>query len=577
MISLALQEDILVARVKGATSSVFYNNISRLKKLGFAFNEEDKTWASSWSKLQVLRTLKEFDGSVAFMQPMSYLVDREMSRVGTDWESVDTTYVKSLLKPYLKIDPFEYQWKSTAYFFEHDGGILADEMGIGKTFQGILYILACLLSGKCSRFVIIPPSHLALNWMAEFKKFTDYITPVVAKGDRKKREKIYNALAQDDMFVTIIGQEVLRQKDHWDLDHIQVLHPESMVVDEAHHARNRETLLNKVLRLLDVEYSYQLTGTPFQTKAEDVFSLFEIYNPIIFGTLREFQKKYVMYQFNGKFNELMGYKNLDQMHELMSPHMMRRVRKDIGVESKMLPPQTIMVEMTRDQDKLNALFFKQLEELDASIQSLTSKKNITEDQEKQLEKLQNQYKSIFTYMQEAADCAALLDNNDHKYSATSPKLDLIFDIVEEKLECGEKVVIFTRFKRFLYMIDKKLAIFEPVLISGDTKDSDRQAAQDRFNKDPQYRVFICTDAAQEGVNLPGGSTLIHADLLWNEEAMNQRSMRIDRIDSVLDELLVIKLVSSGSIEELMLGKLAKRRAAGASIIGSFSNTRGEIS
>jgi SNF2 family DNA or RNA helicase len=574
MISLALNGDMLEARVKAASSSVFYNNINRLKYLGFEFNEAEKTWVTQWSKSRVLLTLKEFGDSAAVMQPRSYLVDRQESRVGADWEAVDTTFIRSLLRGNVSLAPFDYQWKSTAYFLDHDGGINADWMGIGKTFQGIMYVLACILYEKAHRFVIIPPSHLALNWQKEFEKFTDYISPTVIRGTRVRREKLYKKLSSQDEFVAVIGQEMLRQKDLWDLDQLQALGAEVLVVDEVHHARNRETLFNKALRKLRVENKYLLTGTPFQTKAEDVFALFEIYDPTIFGSLKNFRDRYLIYQFNGKFNELVGYKNLDELHEKMSPHMIRRERKDIGIESKMLPPQIITVEMASDQEKLTAGFYEQLEELDAIVQTYLKMKELDAEQEIQLSRAQNKYKSLFTKLQEAADCAALLNDKTHTYSRISPKAELIHDIVEEKLESGEKVVIFTRFKRFLDIIVEKLQGFNPKIICHGVNDKSRQAIQDSFNTDPACNVIVCTDAAQEGINLPGGSTLIHADILWNPEAMNQRSMRIDRIDSQANVLHVIELISDGSVEQMMLGKLAKRRAQGASLIGSFSKQGG---
>ncbi|MEW6770057.1 MAG: DEAD/DEAH box helicase [Bacillota bacterium] len=586
MIVVDLVGSDIVCRVR-ATGNLFYEHVRTLRKLGFKF-DGTRSWRIPYSPAVVDKLLAAFGGNnLAYLTSMEELKGESLELPEPDesfWEGLSD--FKEFLAPLLKFEPRQYQWRGAYFLYKKERGLVADEMGLGKTFQGIMAVTAGLEEGKFSRALILCPSHLKSQWRTEFYKFTE-TEAVVLDGDRKKRSAIYDSLGE--RFVAVCGYETIRQGDRWDLDYLAGLGCGCVLCDEIHHARNRNTNTARALRSLvkKVPYRFLLTGTPFQKHAEDVYSIFEILDARILGKLGEFKKKYIIYSFNGHYTEIIGYRDLGDLHRRISVHMTRRRKSDVGLELPEKIEQTILVDMTDEQRKLHGELRAKLR---SALEALKDAENAAAAR-----RLTNEIKSVFTLLQEVADCPALLKMSSspgvRKYggSETSPKISLLRDIVSEKLAGGESVVIFTRFRRFAQMIAYALVDAgvekAPLLVHQDvpkicktglynckmcpvfTLDSceSRIKIQEVFNAGLN-KVLVCTDAAREGLNLTAGSTLVHADILWNPFAMDQRSDRIHRLDSPHERVHIIQLVSAGSIEEKMLERMRDRRIAGTTIV-----------
>jgi superfamily II DNA/RNA helicase len=77
---------------------------------------------------------------------------------------------------------------------------------------------------------------------------------------------------------------------------------------------------------------------------------------------------------------------------------------------------------------------------------------------------------------------------------------------------------------------------------------------ERFQNDPDCRVFVSTDAGGIGLNLQNASLLINLDMPWNPAILEQRIGRIYRMGQ-LENVTVINMVSTETIEHRMLGVL----------------------
>ncbi|AOQ24634.1 RNA polymerase-associated protein RapA [Moorella thermoacetica] len=581
MIQVNKVDNLVTVQIRTASYN-FYNIKDKVKSLGFKWNPDLKAWVLPAAPGIVTKLERAFGDKVGYLLPEEEIEGGHIAPIS--FPPVSHAVVrrtKKLLSKYLKAEPFLYQWEGMALLLQHPKAILGDEMGLGKSFQLIAAIKGGFLLDYFRRVLLVCPSHLRYQWAAEFQKFTDII-PTVIDGNRKKRKKIYDALTDG---VVIIGYELLRKKNRFDFDYLYKW-PDCLVCDEIHHAKNRDTDTARTLRKIKTTYRWLASGTPYQKAVEDIYSIFEILDKNILGKWSDFQKYYLVYNFNGRYKELVGYRHLSELAAKIRPYIIRRLKTDVVLQLPQKQQQTILVAMTESQKQIAA-------NLRAMMQETLEQLQVTKNP-KTRQQLDNRYLSLFTFSLMNTDSPELLKISNSKMaqqlvkgkSIASPKLDMLEDIVQEKLAGGEKVVIFTQFKEFLKLISKRLAKNKigVVEVSGDvpmacstkrSKCSDcpqlsrcvsRKKAQYLFNNDPKIGVLVATDAGQEGLNLQAGSTLIHADLLWNPAGMDQRSDRIHRADSKHEKVHIISLIAAGSIEERILAALEERRELGRNLI-----------
>ncbi len=581
MIQVNKVDNLITLQLKTASYN-FYKEKDKVKSLGARWDPNRKAWVLPVAPGIVKKLENVFGDQVGYLLPEEEIEGGRRETVSfLPTTSATIKDTKKLLQKHLKAEPFPYQWEGIAFLLQHQKAVLGDEMGLGKSFQLIAAIKGGLLQGYFERVLLVCPSHLRYQWAAEFQKFSDII-PTVIDGDRKKRKKIYDGLTDG---VVIIGYELLRKKDGFDFDYLKNW-PDCLVCDEIHHAKNRDTDTARSLRKIKTSCRWLATGTPFQKAVEDVYSIFEILDKDILGKWSDFQKYYLVYNYNGRYKEVVGYRHFSELAAKIQPYIIRRLKSDVALQLPEKQQQTILVAMTESQQQI-------ANRLRSMMQETLEQLKVTKDPRLK-QRLDNHYLSLFTFSLMNAASPELLKISSSKLaqklvkdkSLASPKLDMVEDIIAEKLAGGEKVVVFTQFKEFLKLIANRLTKnkISTVEVSGDipvacsTKRSkcngcpqlkhciSRKKAQYLFNNDPQIKVLLATDAGQEGLNLQAGSTLVHADLLWNPAGMDQRTDRIHRADSKHEKVHIISLIAAGSIEERMLAALEERREVGRSLI-----------
>jgi SNF2 family DNA or RNA helicase len=142
------------------------------------------------------------------------------------------------------------------------------------------------------------------------------------------------------------------------------------------------------------------------------------------------------------------------------------------------------------------------------------------------------------------------------------------NILDELFETSdEKVVIFSQWKRMTYLVSKELDIrgvpYEH--LHGGVPSEKRKNLFDRFNNDPDCRVFLSTDAGSTGLNLQSASMLINLDIPWNPAVLEQRIARIHRMGQK-NNVSVINFVAQGTIEHRMLSVLDFKSALSQGIL-----------
>ncbi|WP_229458916.1 helicase-related protein [Massilia glaciei] len=149
------------------------------------------------------------------------------------------------------------------------------------------------------------------------------------------------------------------------------------------------------------------------------------------------------------------------------------------------------------------------------------------------------------------------------------KVDELVNLLDDLFEDPTaKVVVFSQWRRTHELIARRLAArgWGHVLFHGGVPTDKRAALVDRFNGEPDCRVFLSTDAGGVGLNLQyAAATIVNMDLPWNPAVLEQRIGRVHRIGQTRG-VQVVNFVSQGTIEEGMLSVLAFKQSLFAGVL-----------
>jgi SNF2 family DNA or RNA helicase len=296
------------------------------------------------------------------------------------------------------------------------------------------------------------------------------------------------------------------------------------------------------------QYRWFLTGTPMENSPVDIFNLFRLVHPSIFGlNPTKFNELY----FEDKWHK--KPKNLDDLARRIAPYMLRRTKITESIPKVRI--DFIRLDMTDAQEAIN-------QELICTSLLVRDKSLSDEDQQK----LKDQGISLLTnygLMVQVADSPALLERSDSKYGKTlykqhasteSPKLDWTVDfLVERKVDPENKTIIFTRSDDIAMALHERLlksgfTEADLILYVGGLSETQQKKAKEKFINGTGS-VFIGTDAAAEGLNLQKADVIVCIDLPYHPSRLDQRIGRAQRRGSAFEFIHVFCLISVNSIDE----------------------------
>lgn len=392
------------------------------------------------------------------------------------------------------------------------GGVLADDMGLGKTLEVIALIDTFYKEGSS---IVIAPTSLIFNWEMEFKKFAPDIPVEVIYGLSREGENIRNAYNQKKVLIT--SYESLRM----DIDKYENMKFKTIIVDEAQFIKNPDALKTLACKKLKAESKFALTGTPIENSLMDLWSIFDFILPGYMKTKKEFAKAYENFQ----DKEL-----LQELNKKSSPFILRRLKSDVlNLKEKVeVYAYSVMSEPERK------LYEKYLHEAQEEITS----------EDYQI----SHVLSLLTRLRELA-CEPRLFLDDVK--TKNSKLDMLLDIVHEKIDDGHKMLIFSQFTSMFGFIEERLKEdnVKFLELTGKTPAKDRIDLVNEFNGNEDIKVFLISlKAGGTGLTLTSADTVIHYDPWWNLAAMNQATDRTYRIGQE-KQVNVIKLINKDTIED----------------------------
>ena len=411
------------------------------------------------------------------------------------------------------------------------GGILADEMGLGKTLQ----TLAFLQSQIGMRSLIICPTSLVFNWLAEAKKFTPRLKVLALEGPN--RHSLFEKIPEHDLIVT--SYALVRR----DAERYQELEFDTLVLDEAQHIKNRQTQNAQAVKAIRARHRLVLTGTPLENSVLDLWSIFDFLMPGYLGSAQDFRERYELPLARDKSAQVQA-----RLSRRLRPFVLRRLKRDVAPELPARLEQVSFCELTEDQ---RSVYTQVIE---------TSRREVLETVGAQgLAKSRMIVLTALLRLRQICCDLRLLDLEHVDPATASGKLDLFGELLEEVIDGGHRVLVFSQFVSMLTLLREKLTAEEIDFCYLDGSTSNRSQVVERFQKNSDIPVFLISlKAGGVGLNLTGADTVIHFDPWWNPAVEQQAADRAHRIGQTR-VVTNYKLITRNTVEEKILALQNRKR------------------
>ena len=411
-----------------------------------------------------------------------------------------------------------YQWMSRLAYWG-GGACLADDMGLGKTLQAITLMLSRASQGP--QLVVVPTS-LLQNWKSELLRFAPALTPKILNQAGIDRSQTVETAEAGDIVIATYGLlvtegELLAQRT-WT----------TIVLDEAHSIKNRDTQTSKSAMTLKADFRLMLTGTPLQNHLNEIWNLFQFANPGLLGSYNQFTERFIIPIERDHDRERQRL-----LRRLLSPFLLRRTKDDVLNELPEKTEITLRVELSPEEqalyDNLRQQAILNLEDNSkGAIQALAE----------------------ITKLRQAA-CHPRLVNP--KLKLASSKTQAFLSLAEQLINSGHRALVFSQFTSHLALIREELDKQQtPYLyLDGSTSANERARLVKAFQTGSQPLFLISLKAGGLGLNLTAADYVIHLDPWWNPAIEDQASDRTHRIGQERP-VTVYRLIAAGTIEEKIL-------------------------
>lgn len=431
------------------------------------------------------------------------------------------------------------------------GGVLADDMGLGKTLQTIAHLTLEVSEGRAQHpSLVIAPTSLMHNWKREIAKFAPHLRVHLHHGSGRKR--VWSKAKDADVVLTSYPLLVR------DLERLEAERWHFVVLDEAQAIKNARSQVHGAAAKLDAEHRLCLTGTPIENHLGELWSLFAFLQPDLLGSLESFRHKY-----RTPIERFGDEERMLALRDQVRPFILRRLKSDVAKE---LPPKTELLRPVELSGKQRELYESIRLAAHTKVRHVIRKKGMAAATVPVLDALMK--------LRQLCCDPRIVRMESARFVKQSAKYRAFFELLEQQLEGGHRVLVFSQFTRMLALLsqglkERGLAHF---LLTGQTKD--RQGLCDRFEAGEADVFLISLKAGGTGLNLVSADTVIHYDPWWNPQAQAQATDRAYRIGQK-KPVFVYDLYVEGSVEERMLQlQERKRRLADAILAGELpSDTR----
>jgi len=407
-------------------------------------------------------------------------------------------------------------------------GILADDMGLGKTLQTLAHLQHERDLGRLDKPVlVVAPTSLLGNWRREAARFVPDLSTLIWHGTDRRAQS--DALSRTDIVITSYA---LITRDITLMGEIGF---GCLVLDEAQAIKNPGAKVAQAVKSLDIPRRLCLTGTPLENHLGELWSQFDFLMPGFLGTRKHFNRYY-----RGPIETHGSLERQERLIELIRPFLLRRRKEQVAKE---LPPKTEIVrEVTLEREQAR-LYESIRVSMEHRVRALLAERGLARSHIEMLDALLK--------LRQTCCHPALVKLDSARGVVESAKTELVMSMLEELIDEGKKILLFSQFTEMLGLLEKELAKRDIPWVKLTGRTRKRDEVIDSFQHGDVPLFLISLKAGGTGLNLTAADTVIHYDPWWNPAVENQASDRAHRIGQD-KPVFIYKLVASDTVEEKIM-------------------------
>ena len=403
------------------------------------------------------------------------------------------------------------------------GGVLADDMGLGKTVQTLAVLVDRADRGPT---LVIAPTSVGFNWLREIKRFAPHLTTHSYR--ETDRNEFFQQLGPQHIVVCSYGL-ALR-----DVEKLAKVEWSNMVLDEAQAIKNSQSKTSQAIATIDADWKIALTGTPVENHLGELWSLFRIISPGVFGGWEQFRNRFAT-----PIERNNDEDRRKALRDRLKPFILRRTKGEVLRDLPARTESNLIVELN---DKERKLYDKYRMSILDQANEIANLPDVKDQRFKLL--------ALLTRLRQIACHPRLVEKS---WKERSTKLEQLLETLKELRDEGHRTLIFSQFVQHLglirEMMDEEKISYQ--YLDGSTTPTQRQEQVDQFQNGQATAFLISLKAGGTGLNLTAADYVIHMDPWWNPAVEDQATDRAHRIGQT-KPVMVYRLIAKNTVEEEIL-------------------------
>jgi SNF2 family DNA or RNA helicase len=428
-------------------------------------------------------------------------------------------------------------------------GILADEVGLGKTIEAGLVMSELMERGEGDAVLVLSPASLCRQWQRELaEKFGLAFRLATSAADVAGTPR---AICSLDLAKRPEAKAALAARP-WDL----------VVVDEAHRLKNRQTQSHRLVAGLQRQRLLLLSATPMQNDLTELYALVSLVQPRLFGSFQAFWRQFLL--------DRRTPRDPVALKRLLASVMVRHHRQELG-EDERLPPRHVTLlplRLTAQERRLydgvsaavRAEYWRRVQGDLVVLPLITLQREVCSSAAAVRRTLEGMDRSA--WLGDDLDALRALAAEVREQTKAHVLRGLVADL-------QDRAIVFTEFRATQGFLAEVLAdAGMPVwLFHGEMDAAARDQALRRFVAEPRA-VLVATESGGEGLNLQVCRNIVNYDLPWNPMRVEQRIGRVHRVGQRRD-VYVYNLYAEDTVEEHLLRLLDEKINLFRQVVGEL--------
>jgi len=442
-------------------------------------------------------------------------------------QDIDINYYKSFLEE--GVTPYKYQCIGSKFLLHTLDGLLAMDMGTGKS---ITSILACEMAQDINKVLVIVPSYLRMNYQKEVIKFTKHKKVYVIGLNKKEQVSTIDEAKYIIVNYDFFSKNTKKFEEMYNqiIDTYMIKDVNVVILDEAHYIKNTDSnRTENIINFIETQkfkYKFLLTGTPIPSRITELYVLFKILCPSEIRNKVYFYETYCGLRYNARKKEYeqIGEPDLEMLNQKMNGLMFRVKKEQVLHDLPEKIVNDVIIEMTDEElrqykDIENAL--KQFDWDSFSLKDTDNKKVYV--------------LSILTRLRQFT---------------SSIKFKYMKDIIPLYNRENQKVLVFDEYKGCLNALYEEFKDNSALYTGDDTDMISRQNKVDLFQSDSNelMNLFLTKQSGNAGLTLTKSSTIFDITLSYVPSVNEQCYSRAHRI-SQKNSVVVNKVLVANTIDE----------------------------